>query len=77
MGTPDQVWSSITRCWSMEPTGERIVEDIVALQRVLDMIIANKGCMVKDEFLWTGRRHCRAGDIVGLTILATSSESQS
>ena len=62
MGTPDQVWSSITRCWSMEPTGERIVEDILALPRLLDMIIANKGCVVKDEYLRTGRRHHRADD---------------
>ena len=46
----------------MEPTGERIVEDIVALPRVLNMIIANKGCVVKDEFLRTGRRHRRADD---------------
>jgi len=52
----------MTRCWSMEPTGERIVEDIIALPRVLDIIIANKGCVVKDEFLRTGRRHRRADD---------------
>ena len=41
---------------------ERIVEDIFALPRVFDIIVANKGCVVKDEILRPGRRHSRADD---------------
>ena len=28
MGTPAEVWSTLTRCWEVAPTSERIVEDI-------------------------------------------------
>ena len=56
MGTPKQVASSLLRCWEVAPTAERIVEDIMDLPRVLDIIIENDGCVVRDEFLRTGRR---------------------
>ena len=62
MGTPEQVWSSMTRCWEVEPTSERIVEDIVALPEVFKIIIAAKGCVVQDQFLRNGRRARRADD---------------
>ena len=62
MGTPAEVWSTIERCWTVEPTSERIVEDIYHLPIVLDKIIEAGGCVVQDEFLRTGRRHRRADD---------------
>ncbi len=51
MGTPAQVWSTMTRCWQVEPTSDRIVEDILALLQVLERIIAARGCVVQDQFL--------------------------
>jgi hypothetical protein len=62
MGTPAQVWSTMTRCWQVEPTSDRIVEDILALPGVLERIIAAKGCVVQDQFLRSGRRARRADD---------------
>ena len=55
-GTPAQVFSSMKRCWEVAPSSERIVEDILKFEAVLDKIIAADGCMVEDEFLRTGRR---------------------
>ena len=46
----------------MEPTSERIVEDIIALPEVLNRIIAAKGCVVQDRYLRNGRRARRADD---------------
>ena len=63
MGTPKEVWSSLTRAWTIEPTSARIVEDVLALDRVLDVVIAANGCVVKDEFLRTGRRERKAGGV--------------
>ena len=56
MGTPPQVWSTMSRCWTVAPTSARIIEDIDALPGVLEKIIAANGCVVHDEFLRTGRR---------------------
>lgn len=47
----------MARCWTVEPTSDRIVEDISGLQRVLDIIIEKLGCSVPDEFLRSGRRY--------------------
>jgi hypothetical protein len=46
MGTPTQVWRTIERCWEIEPSSKRIMEDINALPRILDKIIAANGCVV-------------------------------
>lgn len=62
MGTPEEVWSTLSRCWEVEPTPKRIVEDISHLPVVLDKIIQAGGCVIQDEFLRTGRRHRRADD---------------
>ena len=56
MGTPDEVWSTMERCWSLEPTSERIVEDILKFDFVLEKIVEHNGCVVHDLFLRTGRR---------------------
>ena len=56
LGTPAEVWWSMARTWEYSPSSERIVEDISALPRVLDVIIEHKGCVVPDLFLRSGRR---------------------
>ena len=48
--------SVMGRALVLEPTLTRIIEDIKALPQVLHVIIAAEGCVVKDEFLRTGRR---------------------
>ena len=50
------VWSVMCRCWTLEPTSARIVEDIEALPRVLNTIIAHNGCVAPDEAFRNGRR---------------------
>ena len=49
LGTPVEVWSSLSRAWTVEPTSTRIVEDISKLEFVLNKIIEKKGCVVPDE----------------------------
>ena len=56
MGTPTELWRSMERAWTVEPTSARIVEDIQAFPRVLEKIIQRRGCVVPDEDLRTGRR---------------------
>ena len=60
MGTPDQVWSCMTRCWHVELTSDRIAEDILALSDLLNKIIEVKGCVVlccivQDQYLRNSR----------------------
>jgi hypothetical protein len=55
-GTPAQVYSTMTRCWTVEPTSERIVEDITSLPDVLRKIVAAEGTIVLNEGLRHGRR---------------------
>lgn len=59
-GTPAELWSSITRCWEISPSSERIVEDIEGFRGVLEKIVESKGCVVSDENFRTGRRARRA-----------------
>ena len=56
MGTPSQVFSTMSRCWEVAPSSARVIEDIEALPRVVEKILAYKGCVVPDEFLRDGRR---------------------
>jgi hypothetical protein len=56
-GTPKEMWSTMERCWQVEPTSERIVEDVLAFPRVLRVIINAKGCVVADDQLRSGRRY--------------------
>lgn len=60
MGTPEQVWQTMSRCWTVAPTSERIVEDILAFPRVLQKIFDARGCVVPDLFLRSGKRARRA-----------------
>ena len=48
------------RAWQVDATSERIVEDIQAFSMTVRKIIEAKGCVVKDEFLRTGRRARRS-----------------
>jgi len=62
LGTPAQVWDTMVKCWSLEPTSDRIIEDIDAFPRVLEKIIANSGCAVKDEAIRSGRRALKSNN---------------
>jgi hypothetical protein len=55
-GTPKQLEATMKKCWTMEPTSERITEDILGLKDTLLKIIAADGCLVKDEDVRSGRR---------------------
>ena len=59
-GTPNHVWSAMTRCWEVEPTSQRIVQDILDLPRVLKKIVDAKGTVVHGEALRNGHRARRA-----------------
>jgi hypothetical protein len=50
MGTPAEVLQTLERCWAIAPSGPPIVEDISALVRVLEKIVANEGACLLDEF---------------------------
>jgi hypothetical protein len=56
-GTPSELWSTMERCWQVEPTPERVAEDILAFPRILRLIINAKGCVVADDQLRSGRRY--------------------
>ena len=62
LGTPSQVWKTMEKCWSLEPTSQRIIEDIDAFPRVLQKIIEINGCAVKDQAIRSGRRARRSND---------------
>ena len=59
-GTPSQVWSAMSRCWEVEPTSERIVQDIIDLPRVLQKFIDAKGTVAYGEAFRNGHRVRRA-----------------
>lgn len=59
MGTPKEVWSTLTRCWEIAPSSERIVQDISKFKFVLQKIINANGCVVRDEALRSGARYLR------------------
>ena len=50
---------AMTKCWTLEPTSERIVNDISSLDVTLQKIVAAKGCLVPDEDLRSGRRQAK------------------
>ena len=57
LGTPTQVWDTMLKCWSLEPTSDRFIEDIDAFPTVLEKIIA-----VKDEASRNGRRSLKSNN---------------
>ena len=48
------------RVRQVDPTSERFVDDMQPFPMVVGKIIEAKGCVVKDEFLRTGRRARRS-----------------
>ena len=59
LNTPTEVWWTMTRCWKMEPTSQRIIADIEDWPRVLGVIIASKGCVVHGEAVRSSHRYQR------------------
>ena len=39
----------MNRCWEVSPTSERLVEDMVALPRILKVLIEHQGIVVPHE----------------------------
>ena len=66
LGTPAEVEDCMRRCWTLEPTSSRIVEDVLAFVRVLRLIVEAKGCVVPDEATRHGRRARKANAPVGI-----------
>ena len=57
MSTPNELWSTVIRCWNVEPTSQRIIDDIMGFEDVIDKVIAAQGCVVTDLRLRHGRRY--------------------
>jgi hypothetical protein len=55
-GPPTQVWHTMERCWTLEPTSDRIIADIEDFGNVLDVIIEFKGCVGPECRLRHGHR---------------------
>ena len=55
-GTPAEVWSTMVRCWTLEPTSRRIQEDINDFERVLGINIEYKGAVVPEKNIRHGKR---------------------
>ena len=47
-GTPNEVWAIMTHCWEIDPSSDRIIEDIEGYRRVLDIFIIDSDCVVFD-----------------------------
>ena len=45
---PKEVWHTIVRCWTLEPTSARIIAVIEDFGNVLDLMIEFKGCVVPE-----------------------------
>jgi hypothetical protein len=56
LGTPKEVYDTLQRCWTIAPTSEQIIEDIMGFRLILEKIVAAEGCVIADEYLRTGRR---------------------
>lgn len=61
LGTPADVFKTISRCWEFEPASTRIVQDIQDFERVLGLIVDAGGIIVEGEGLRHGRREKRHG----------------
>lgn len=60
LGTPKEVFRCMERCWVVEPTSERVAQDISGWEQIIDKLIESKGCVVQGESLRSGRRARRA-----------------
>jgi hypothetical protein len=55
-GTPDQAWSTVSRCFQIEPVSDRIIADIEDFPRVLQLVIEANGSVVQEINLRHGHR---------------------
>ncbi len=62
-----QVWSSMSRCWDIEPTSQRFVQDILGWLCMLKMIMDAEGCAVHGEAIRSGHRAVRSDEKGALT----------
>jgi hypothetical protein len=56
LGTPREVSRCIDRCWQVEPTAERVLDDIESWKFALDQIISARGTVVHWLALRQGHR---------------------
>ena len=45
-GTPEEMWKTMVRCWTVAPTSDEIVQDILSFPDILDILIEHNGCVV-------------------------------
>ena len=60
LGTPKEAFRCMDRCWKVEPTLERVVQDIEGWEYAIDKIIEAKGTIVHGLALRHGHRWVRA-----------------
>ena len=48
LGIPKEAWRTMTRCWEIEPTSERIIADIMDFPNVLKIFIDHEGAVVTE-----------------------------
>jgi len=48
LGTPKEAWRTMTRCWEIEPTSERIIADIIYFPNVLKIFLDHEGAVVPE-----------------------------
>jgi hypothetical protein len=58
-GTPSEAWHTMERCWTLEPTSDRIIQDIGGLWEVLDKVIEHEGCVIPECRLRSGVRQMK------------------
>ena len=46
LGTPKEGMRCMKRCWKVEPTNARVLQDIESWEFALDRIIEARGCLV-------------------------------
>ena len=59
LSTPREVMRCMTRCWSVDPTSERVRDDIESWDFAIDKIIAARGTVVHGLALRHGHRLMR------------------
>ena len=58
-GTIAEAWSTMLRWWTISPTSDEIVKDILGFSAVLDKVILNQGVVCPEDFLRIGHRALR------------------
>ena len=74
LNTQNSIESTMLRCWEVEPTSKRIVEDISQFDQVIQKIIDASGTLVSDEALRQGRRSLDSNDTKDPNYLSTKNK---